>query len=54
MDKSEEELAKGLIALMQTKEQLKFLTGMIEQKALSSSFVMDLINNLLDRIERKR
>lgn len=54
MDKTEEEIAKELIGLTQTKEQLHFLTGVLEQRALSSSLAMEVINNLLDRLERRR
>lgn len=54
MDKTEEDIARQLIGLTQTKEQLHFLTGVLEHKALSSSLAMEIINNLLDRLERRR
>ena len=53
MDSREERVVKELINLTETKEQLDHLTKLVADREASPGFIMDLINNLLDRLEKK-
>ena len=53
MDTSEQEICKELIGLTQTKDQLNLLTQLIEKRHYEQEYKEKLINNLLDRLEKK-
>jgi len=51
MNESENRLNKELIELAQSPTQLAHLLKLIENREAGPGFIMDLINNLLDRLE---
>ncbi len=53
MKEKEEQLNKELIELVQSPTQLTHLLKLIEDREVNPGFIMELINNLLDRLERK-
>lgn len=53
LNQSEQEICKELIGLTTTKDQLNFLTQMIEQRYHAEEYKEKLINNLLDRLEKR-
>ena len=53
MGEKEIQLNKELIELAQTPTQLQHLLKLMEDREASPGFIMELVNNLLDRLERK-
>lgn len=53
LNQSEQEICKELIGLTTTKAQLNLLTQMIEQRYHAEEYKEKLINNLLDRLEKR-